>query len=161
MTWPPDVERVAAYLRAAGAEARIEEHAQPTPTAEEAADAVGCTLGQIVRSLVLLCDAVPVVVLVPGDRRVDTGKVAGIIGARRAAVASVEQVTVLTGWQPGAVAPFPLAGVREVLVERTLLRHRMVWAGGGSTSHLVALAPTELIRLTQGRSEDVVLDRGA
>lgn len=160
MTWPPDVERVAAFLRASGAEARIEEHAQPTPTAGAAADAVGCTLGQIVESLVLLCDAAPAVVLAPADRRVDTGKVARVTGARRVAVATADQVVALTGWQPGAVAPFPLAGVGEVLVERTLLRHRRVWAGGGSTSHLVALAPTELIRLTQGRSVDVVLDRG-
>jgi prolyl-tRNA editing enzyme YbaK/EbsC (Cys-tRNA(Pro) deacylase) len=159
MTWPPDVERVAAFLRASGAEARIEEHARPTPTAEDAADAVGCTLGQIVKSLVLLCDGAPVVALVPGDRRADTGKVARITGARRTAVATAEQVVAVTGWPPGAVAPFPLPGVSAVLVERTLLCHRAVWAGAGSESHLVALAPIELIRLTHGRAEDIVLDR--
>lgn len=159
MTWPSDVERVAAFLRAAGAEARIEEHARPTATAGGAADAVGCTLGQIVKTLVLLCDDAPLVVLVPGDRRADTGKVARLAGARRSAVATAEQVVAVTGWQPGAVAPFPLPGVHAVLVERTLFRHRTVWTGAGSESHLVALAPTELMRLTHGRAEDVVLDR--
>ena len=158
MTWPPDVERVAAFLRAVGAEARIEEHSRPTPTAADAADAVGCTLGQIVKSLVLLCDDAPVVALVPGDRRADTGKIARLTGARRAAVATAAQVVALTGFAPGAVAPFPLPAVGGVLVERTLLRHRMVWAGAGSDRHLVALAPAELVRLTRGRTEDIVLD---
>lgn len=159
MVWPPDVERVAVFLRTGGAEARIEEHPRGTPTAEGAADAVGCTLGQIVKSLVLLCDEAPVVALVPGDRRADTGKIAHITGARRAAVASAEQVVALTGWTPGSVAPFPLPRVSAVLVERTLLRHRSVFAGAGSDRHLVHLTPVELIRLTRGRIEDIVLDR--
>ena len=55
------------------------------------------------------------------------------------------------------VAPFPLPGVSEVLVERTLLRHPVVWAGAGSSRHLVRIAPVELLRLSQGRVEDVVL----
>lgn len=159
MAWPPDVERVAAFLRGVGAEARIEEHVRGTPTAEDAADAVGCTLGQIVKSLVLLCDGAPVVALVPGDRRADTGKIAGITGARRTAVATAEQVIALTGWAPGGVAPFPLPEVSAVLVERTLLRHRRVFAGAGSDRHLVRLTPVELVRLTRGRTADLVLDR--
>ena len=86
--WPEPVERVASFLREVGAEARLEELPQETPTAEGAADAIGCTLSQIVKSLVLVCDDAPVVALVPGDRRADTGKVARIMGVRRAAVAS-------------------------------------------------------------------------
>jgi len=59
--WPEPVERVAAFLREVGAEARLEELPQETPTAEGAADAIGCTLSQIVKSLVLVCDGAPVV----------------------------------------------------------------------------------------------------
>ena len=158
MEWPPPVERVAAFLRETGAEARIEELPTPTPTAQEAADAVGCTLGQVVKSIVLVCDASPVVVLVPGDRKVDTGKIARLVEARRARVAGSEEVVAATGFQPGAVSPFPLERVPVVLVERTMLRHQTVWAGAGSESHLVALAPPELVRLTRGRVEDVVLE---
>src|SRR4029078_6423818 len=73
--WPERVERVAAFLRETGAEARIEELATPTATAQAAADAVGCTLGQVVTSVVLLCDASPVATLVAGDRNIDTGAV--------------------------------------------------------------------------------------
>ena len=156
--WPEPVERVAAFLRDVGAEARLEELGQETPTAEAAADAIGCTLSQVVKSLVLMCDATPVVVLVPGDRKADTGKIARLVDARRAAIASAQQVLDATGFRPGAVAPFPLERVAAVLVERTLVLHTTVWAGGGSERHMVALAPSELVRLTRGRVEDLVLE---
>ena len=86
--WPEPLERVASFLRDVGAEARLEELERDTPTAEGAADAIGCTLSQIVKSLVLTCDGTPIVALVPGDRKADTGKVARLLGARRVAVAS-------------------------------------------------------------------------
>ena len=156
--WPEPVERVAAFLREVGAEARLEELPQETPTAEGAADAIGCTLSQIVKSLVLVCDGAPVVALVPGDRKADTGKVARLMGARRAAVASAAEVLEATGFRPGGVAPFPLERVSAVLVDRSLLRHRMVWAGAGSDRHVVGLSPSELVRLTRGRVEDLALE---
>ncbi len=158
MEWPGPVERVAAFLRDPGAEARLEELSAGTPTAAAAADAVGCTLGQIVKSLVLVCDGSPVVVLVPGDRKADTGKVARLVDARRVTVARAHAVVEATGFEPGGVAPFPLERVAVVLVERTLLRHGTVWAGAGSARHVVAIAPAELVRLTRGRVEDVVLE---
>lgn len=158
MRWPESVERVAAFLRETGAEARLEELGTETPTASSAADAIGCTLGQVVKSLVLVCDGAAVVALVPGDRRADTGKVARLLGARRVAVAGPEEVIAATGFRPGAVSPFPLDRVSLVLVERTLLRHPTVWAGAGSDRHMVALSPAELVRLTRGRVEDIVLE---
>lgn len=157
-TWPAPVERVSSYLREAGAEARIEELPVGTPTAEDAAAAVGCELTQIVKSLVLVCDDRPVVALVPGDRRADREKVARAVGAARARVASPEVVERVTGFAPGAVAPFPLPSVATVLMEQTLLRHPRVWAGAGSPRHMVGLAPGELRRLSRARSVDVVQD---
>jgi len=154
--WPDAVERVAEYLRAAGAEARIEEFDQPTPTADDAAKAVGCSLGQIVKSLVFDCDGAAVVVLVPGDARASSRKVRGIVGCKRARIASAEYVEQVTGFAPGAVAPFPLPRVSRVLVDRLLLRHPMVWVGGGSERHLVAVSPAELMRLARADAVDVV-----
>jgi len=158
MSWPEPVERVAAFLRVAGAEARLEELPTDTATATAAADAVGCTLGQIVKTLVLVADDAPVVALVPGDRRADTGNIAALLGARRVVVAGAQKVEVWTGFAPGTVAPFPLEGVSAVLVDRGLLRHEVVWAGAGSDRHLVSIAPAELVRLTRGRVEDLVLE---
>ena len=156
--WPEPVERVSSFLRNAGAEARIEEFAEETPTAADAAAAVGCELDQIVKSLVLVCDGRPVVALVPGDRRGDLEKVARVVGSTAARVASREEVELATGFTPGAVAPFPLPQVETVLIDRTLLRHPLVWAGAGSARHLVGLPPAELGRLARARPFDVVRD---
>jgi Cys-tRNA(Pro) deacylase len=156
--WPAPVERVASFLRDAGADARIEEFSSATPTAAEAAAAVGCELDQIVKSLVLVCDGRPVVALVPGDRRGDLAKLARAAGTERARIAKADEVAQSTGFEPGAVAPFPLPHVETVLMERTLLRHKLVWAGAGSEMHLVGLSPTDLARLARAQPLDIVTD---
>ena len=153
---PEPVERVSSFLRQAGAEARIEEFAEGTPTAADAAAAAGCGLDQIVKSLVLICGDRPVVALVPGDRRGDRAKIARAAGVKDARVASREEVERATGFPPGGVAPFPLPKIETVLMERTLLRHPIVWAGAGSDRHMVGLAPAELGRLARARPVDVV-----
>ena len=156
--WPEPVQRVSSFLRDAAAEARIEEFSAGA-TAAEAATAVGCGLDQIVKSLVLLCDdGRPVVALVPGDRRGDPEKIARAAGAESARIAKADEVERATGFAPGAVAPFPLPAIETVLIERTLLRHPLVWAGAGSPNHLVGLAPVELGRLSRAQPTDVVTD---
>jgi len=154
--WPEPVERVAAYLRDAGAEVRVEEFADGTPTAQAAARAVGCDLGQIVKSLVFDCDGRKVVVMVPGDRRADSEKIARAAGCSFARIAGSEEVAEATGFEPGAVAPFPLPRVERLLVDRTLLAHPVVWIGAGSERHMAALAPSELVRLSRATPMDVV-----
>ena len=154
--WPEQVDRVAAFLRESGAEARLEELAGGAATAEEAAETIGCELRQIVKSLVFVCDDLPVVVLVPGDRRADAAKIARGTGAESARVARPEEVEAATGFEPGGVAPFPGNSGRRVLVEQTLLTESLVWAGAGSPRHMVAVAPTELVRLARGEPMDVV-----
>ncbi len=147
---------MARFLRESGTEARIEEYGTGTPTAEDAARAAGSELGQIVKSLVFVCDGRYVLALIPGDRRADSHKVAAAVGAGRARIARAPQVKEATGFAPGAVAPFPLARVESVVVERRLLGHELVWIGAGSPRHLAALAPTDLVRLTRGRPHDLV-----
>jgi prolyl-tRNA editing enzyme YbaK/EbsC (Cys-tRNA(Pro) deacylase) len=158
-SWPAEVERVAAYLRESGAESRIEEFSDGTPTAEDAAKAVGCELAQIVKSLVFDCEGRSILVLVPGDRRADKAKVAEAAGCPRARIAGADQVRHATGYDPGAVAPFPLRTVEAVLLDRSLLRHPLVWIGAGSTRHMAALTPTELMRLSRAEPIDAVESR--
>ena len=150
------VERVATYLRDSRAEARVEEFSTGTPTAAHAARAVGCDLRNIVKSLVFECDGRVVLAMVPGDRRADAAKVAAAAGARTASIASPARVREATGFEPGAVAPFGLARVDAVLIERTLLGLDRVWVGGGSTRHMVGLTPTELVRLSRAAPLDIV-----
>ncbi len=156
--WPEPVQRVAAFLGYTGAEVRVEEFPAGTPTAQDAADAIGCKLGEIVKSLVFECDGRSVLALVPGDRRADAAKIARAVGAERASVASAPRVRELTGFEPGAVAPFPPANVDHVLIDRLLLLHEHVWVGAGSTTHLARLAPTELVRLSRAVALDLAAD---
>jgi prolyl-tRNA editing enzyme YbaK/EbsC (Cys-tRNA(Pro) deacylase) len=155
-TWPDPVERVTAYLRDAGAEVRVEEFPDGTPTAQAAAKAVGCELSQIVKSLVFDCGGRPVVVMVPGDRRADSDKIAAAAGTGFARIAGAEEVEDATGFEPGAVAPFPLPRVERVFIDQTLLSHRLVWIGAGSDRHMAGLSPSELVRLSRARPMDVV-----
>jgi prolyl-tRNA editing enzyme YbaK/EbsC (Cys-tRNA(Pro) deacylase) len=155
--WPEPVERVAAVLRAAAVDARLEELRTRTPTAEAAADALGCARSQIVKSLVFMCDDRPVLALVPGDRRADTARVATSAGAERARIASAGEVVAATGFEAGGVAPFPAAGVTHVLFDRQLLVHELVWFGAGSSRHMAALAPLDLVRLARAEAADISL----
>jgi Cys-tRNA(Pro)/Cys-tRNA(Cys) deacylase len=154
--WPEQVERVAAFLRAAGADARLEELGNPGATAQEAAESIGCSPRCVVKSLVLVCEGRPLLVLVPGDRRVDTSKAARAVAARRARVAEASEVVAATGYEPGSVTPLALKAIPTVLVDRLLLGEPRLWVGGGSSGHMVALQPLELVRLTRGTAADLV-----
>ena len=155
MPWPDPVERVAAFLRAAGAESRLEELESPTPTADAAAEAIGCDLDQIVKSLVFVCDARPVLALVPGTHRADTRKIGDAVGAAATRVAKAGEVVATTGFEPGGVAPFPPPAGVPVLVDRRILSNAVVWVGAGSDRHMAMVAPLELLRLTRGTTVDI------
>jgi len=142
------VERVAATLRERGVQSRLEEFVEGTHSARDAARAVGCDAAQIVKSLVFVCDGRPVLALLPGDRRADAAKIAAAANAGYARVARPDEVVSATGFEPGAVAPFPAPHVAVVLLDRALLRHELVWAGAGSPNHVVGLAPVDVARLT-------------
>ena len=156
LQWPTEVERVAGFLRQMGAESRVEEFSAGTPTAVDAARAVGCKLGQIVKSLVFDCDGRWIVVLVPGDRRADLDKIAAEAGAKKARIAKPDEVERATGFVAGAVAPFPLPNVDRIYVDRGLLAHKRVWIGAGSPSHMAEIAPGDLVRLARAQPMDAV-----
>ena len=155
--WPAEVERVAVFLRKTGAEARIEEFEAETATAADAARACGCDVSEIVKSLIVLCDERPVLALVPGDRRGDLAKIARAAGAGEARVARAREVPVLTGFAPGAVAPFPLARIERTLIDQALLTQEQLWVGAGSTRHMAVLPTRELVRLTKAAPADLVV----
>ena len=155
MSWPEPVQRVSAVLHAAAVDARIEQFDEGTPTARDAARAVGCDLSQIVKSLVLVCDGAYVLVLVPGDRRADEGALAELLGVTEVRVAKPDEVVHATGFEPGGVAPFPQRAVTQTLMDNSLLQHEVVWIGAGTPAHMAALAPAELVRLAGARTFDV------
>jgi Cys-tRNA(Pro) deacylase len=157
--WPEPVERVSAFLRAAAVNATVQEFPEGTPTARAAAEAVGCDPAQIVKSLVLICDGAAVFALVPGDRRCDESKVAAAVGATEARIAEPPEVLAATGFELGAVSPFPQRAIARTFIDRLLLQHATVWIGGGSSSHMVSLTPSDLARLTGAQPADLVVPR--
>ena len=101
------------------------------------------------------CDGRPVVVMIPGDRRADRKKLTAAAGCKRSQIVGSADVERLTGFTPGAVAPFPLPRATRAFVDRGLLLHDFVWIGAGSNRHLAAIAPQELVRLARAVPADL------
>ena len=158
MTWPEPVERVSEALRAAAVDARIEEFGEGTPTARDAAKAVGAELAQIVKSIVMVADGAYVLALVPGDRRGDERAIATILGAEQIRIAKADEVVHATGFEPGGVAPFPQRAIAQTLMDRSFFRFEVVWIGAGTHAHMAEIAPGELQRLTRARTVDLAGD---
>jgi prolyl-tRNA editing enzyme YbaK/EbsC (Cys-tRNA(Pro) deacylase) len=156
--WPEPVDRVTTFLTKAGGEVRVEEFPAGTKTAQDAADAVGCKLGQIVKSLLFESAGRTVLAMIPGDKRADTAKIARAAGGGSAQVASAERVRELAGVDPGAVSPVPPPPVDLVLIDPLLLLCDSVWIGAGSPKHVACLAPAELMRLSGAKQLDLVTD---
>ncbi len=111
-----------------------------TKTAAAAAAAVGCPVGAIVKSLVFVVDERPVVALVPGDKRLDTSKLARVAGGRAARRASLEEVRTATGYAAGGTPPFGYASAVEVFADRGLRRYSTLWAAAGTPTTVFPIA---------------------
>jgi len=125
----PTAQRVQDHLQALGLEAEVRELADSTRTAQEAADAVGVELGQIVKSLVFVAAAEPVLCLCAGDRRVDVGKLGE--GVRQA---KADEVRSATGFAIGGVPPLGHDRPLRTVVDASLRRFETVWCAGGTAN---------------------------
>jgi prolyl-tRNA editing enzyme YbaK/EbsC (Cys-tRNA(Pro) deacylase) len=153
-------ERVQAALDALDLDIRVQTFDAPTSTAEEAAAAIGCELGAIVKSLCFIVGDDPVLVLAAGDRRVDSKALRRIFGVSKRQVAIADRETVLrvTGYEVGGVPPLGHPQPLRTLIDRSLGRFTTVYAAAG-TSHAIFPIPYEtLITVTAGTVEDLVLD---
>ena len=147
------VRRVQDALATAGLEPRIVEFAESTRTAEDAAAAIGTTVGQIVKSLVFRADGEPLVVLASGANRVDTVRLGRELGTTIERAAA-EQVRAATGFSIGGVAPLGYPRPLPVVVDRDLLQYDVVWAAAGTPNAVFPIQPTELVRITGARVVD-------
>ncbi|MDI6900578.1 MAG: YbaK/EbsC family protein [Anaerosomatales bacterium] len=148
-------ERVRAWLAAHGLEDGIVHFEQSTKTAQMAADAIGCELGQIVKSLVFVVDGQPVLALVAGDRRGDADAIAALLGGSSARFADADTVRAATGYAIGGVSPFDLPDDLVVLIDDSLTRFSEVHPAAGTPSSTVRLTFGQLIELTGGRLERI------
>ncbi len=130
-------ERLQARLHDLGLDVEIRELSDSTRTAQEAADAVGAELGQIVKSLVFMDGDGPLLCLCAGDRRVDTAKLGEDV--RRA---KPDEVREATGFAVGGVPPLGHDRPIETVVDESLRRFETLWCAGG-TPHAVFPVETE------------------
>ncbi len=129
--WPEAVERIAAFLRAAGVEGRL----------EELLAGAGPPAGQMLRADAFDGEGGAVVALVPADRAVDTLKLA--VAAGRLEV------------RPVPAFAFPFEGAR-VFMDQTVVSSDVVWLEAGSPRHVVGLSPAQVVRVTTAQTADLL-----
>lgn len=148
------VRRVTDALQQAGVDAAITEFSASTRTAEEAAAAVGASVGQIVKSLVFLAGDQPVLVLASGLNRVDTERLAAVAGAPISR-APAERVRAVTGFSIGGVPPVAHATALPAYLDRDLLQYDEVWAAAGTPNAVFPINPEQLRVLTHAEVVDI------
>ena len=126
-----------------------------TRTAAHAAAAVGCELGQIVKSLVFLCDGEAVLALTSGTNRVDTAQLGTVLGGTITR-ADADGVRDATGYAIGGTPPFGHARPLRAVVDRALLAYDTVWAAAGTPDTVFELTPGDLVRASGAEVADFV-----
>ena len=149
------VDRVVAALRAGGVDADVRRFEDPVPTAAAAAAVLGCEVGAIANSLVFDADGAPLLVLASGAHRVDTAKVAALIGAERVRRATPEFVLAATGQEVGGVAPVGHPAPLRTVVDVDLAAFPVLWAGGGDHHTMFSATYEELLDVTGGEAAAV------
>lgn len=144
-------ERVRRFLAAHGLAEGLTQFEQSTKTAQMAADAMCCQLGQIVKSLVVVVDGTPLLALVAGDRRGDLDAIAREAGGAKARMADAETVRAATGYAIGGVSPFDLPAELVVLIDDSLSRFEVVYPAAGTPSSMVRISLADLQRVSGGR----------
>ncbi|MEA2488071.1 MAG: hypothetical protein QOF16_1725 [Actinomycetota bacterium] len=143
----PKVAPIAAAAAAAGLDIEPARFERPTRTAAEAADAVGCDVGQIVKSLVFSSGGDFVLLLVSGANRVDPSRMAAA-GVADLARADADAVKAATGYSIGSTPPFGHSHPIEVFMDEDLLAYDVVWASAGRPDAVFPIAPGELARIS-------------
>jgi prolyl-tRNA editing enzyme YbaK/EbsC (Cys-tRNA(Pro) deacylase) len=149
---PPSAQRVQSALRQAGLDGQVVEVLQSTRTAVEAAEAVGCAVGQIVKSIVFRAahSGRPILVVASGANRVDEKALADLVG-EPLAKADAGFVRERTGFAIGGIPPLAHAEPIETFVDEDLMNFAEIWAAAGTPNALFRLTPADLVRITGGR----------
>ncbi len=151
---PPSAQRVVEAAASHGLSLEVVEYPDGTRTADDAAAAVGCEVGQIVKSLIFSVDGELVLALTSGSNRVDTKKLTAAAGGERCDRADANQVREVTGFAIGGVPPFGHANAVRAFFDPALLTHDVVWAAAGTPRHVFPLSPADLLTATGATEVD-------
>lgn len=149
MYTPEDLER---FLRTHHLPGEVLRLAQPTPTVEAAARAVGVSPQQIVKSVLFLVDGQPVLAVACGTAHVERRAIAVRcgVGRKRVRLADAEAVLRHTGYPVGAVPPFGFPQPIPTFIDPAVMAQSVVFAGGGAENALLRIAPEHIRRITGG-----------
>ena len=152
----PTAQKVQEALQALGFDLTIIEHAESTRTAQEAAERVGVTLGQIVKSLIFKgkLSGKPILVLTSGANRVNENRIKEYAG-EKIERADADFVRTVTGYAIGGVPPIAHAQKMETYLDEDLLQYDVIWAAAGTPNAVFELTPTDLQTMTAGRAVQV------
>jgi len=148
------MNRFEAWLADSGIGVAVKQFPNGTRTAVDAARAVGCEVGQIVKSLVFVAGGRPVVALVSGANRLDEERLAAVAGAP-VAKADADVAREATGYSIGGVPPFGHATEVPVFMDRDLFGHSVVWAAAGRPDSVFEISPERLRELSQAEVADL------
>jgi Cys-tRNA(Pro) deacylase len=153
----PSTQKVATAAKELGLNIEIVEFAQTTRSAQEAAEAIGCDVAQIVKSLCFGVNDTAVITLVSGANQLDEKKLAGLCGVGRKKVkrADADFVKVQTGFSIGGVPPFGHIQPLRIFIDEELMLFDMVWAAAGTPFAVFSLSPTELQTASKGTAANL------
>ncbi len=145
-------QKIQDLLNETGLKLTVQEFADSTRTAQEAADRVGCEIGQIVKSLVFRGSTTgrPILVLTSGANRVDEKRLSAYV-SEPIERADAEFVREVTGFAIGGVPPVGHAQALNTFLDEDLMGHQTIWAAAGTPNAVFELTPGELKRLTHGK----------
>lgn len=138
------------FLRENSISAEMQSLPDSTSTVADAANALGVTPDHIVKSVLLVADSVPVLVIACGTSRIDTKAVASHLGVSKKRVKLADPVTVreVTGFDVGGVPPFGHKSSIRTLIDNRVLSLSWVYAGGGVSNKVLKLSIADILRAT-------------
>jgi prolyl-tRNA editing enzyme YbaK/EbsC (Cys-tRNA(Pro) deacylase) len=148
----PSAQKVQDALKALGFAQQVIELPQATRSAAAAAQAVGCEVGQIVKSLILKSRRTkrPILVAASGSNRVSEKKIAELV-SEAVEMADADFVRQQTGFAIGGVPPLGHLKRLEAFVDEDLLQYGEIWAAAGNPNAVFRLTPSDLVQMTGGR----------
>ena len=150
------VQRVVKVLSNFDASLKVEVLNSSARTAKDAATALNCEVGAIVKSLLLRTDDNFILCLVSGDKRCSLNKVKKILNKKDVSMADAEQVKSQTGFSIGGVSPVAHLNQNKILIDSSLSRYENVYAAAGHPNSIFKITYKQLIKLTEGKEEDIV-----
>ena len=150
-----NVQRVVDAAAALGLEVSPRTFPDGTRTAQEAADAIGVELGQIVKSLIFGVDGEIVLAYVSGANQLDETKLAEAAGGVMCQRVDADVVRSATGFPIGGVPPFGHATPLRIFIDPDLLQHDEVWAAAGTWHDVFGIDPHKLVEASGGAVTDL------